>query len=270
MPQVDVLIPTFNRAASLGISLTSLAFQTFPKLNVIISDQSPLNTVNNSDEIKGIVRLLINKGHRVNIFRNIPRQGLAQNRQFLLDKSEAPYVLFMDDDIVIEEDLIERLMATIEREKCGFVGSAPIGLSYIDDIRPDEQEIEFWNGPVEAEVVEPQSKKWERAKLHSAANIYHLQNKLRLSSANQKIYRVAWIGACVLYDRLKLIESGAFEFWRDLPEEHCGEEVLAQYNVMRLHGGCGIIPSGSFHLEVPTTVPNREFNAPSLIFQKKQ
>jgi hypothetical protein len=44
---------------------------------------------------------------------------------------------------------------------------------------------------------------------------------------------VAWISACVLYDRQKLLEAGGFEFWRRLPRYHSGEEVLVQNLLVR-------------------------------------
>jgi hypothetical protein len=31
---------------------------------------------------------------------------------------------------------------------------------------------------------------------------------------------------------------------------------------MRRYGGCGLIPSGAYHQEAPTTVTNRKFDIP--------
>jgi hypothetical protein len=68
----------------------------------------------------------------------------------------------------------------------------------------------------------------------------------------------------VIYDREKLLEVGGFSWWDQLPPEHAGEEVLAQFLLLRKYGGCGILPSGTYHLQLPTLVPNREVNATSL------
>ena len=73
---------------------------------------------------------------------------------------------------------------------------------------------------------------------------------------------MAWVGGCVLYDTAKLRATGGFEFWRDVPKEHAGEDVLAQLRVMKRYGGCGLIPSGAYHQEVQTTVTNRNFDIP--------
>jgi len=44
-----------------------------------------------------------------------------------------------------------------------------------------------------------------------------------------------------------------------------GEDVLAQLRVMDLNGGCGLIPSGVYHLQFPTTIPDRLVDAPKYL-----
>jgi hypothetical protein len=68
-----------------------------------------------------------------------------------------------------------------------------------------------------------------------------------------------------MYDRAKLVAVGGFNFWRDLPSEHCGEDVLAQQRVMARFGGCGLLPSGVYHQELPTTLEDRRVNAPLVL-----
>jgi hypothetical protein len=68
-----------------------------------------------------------------------------------------------------------------------------------------------------------------------------------------------------MYDTEKLLECGGFEFWKDLPEQHCGEDVLAQLRVMKKFGGCGILPSGAYHQEVETSINDRKINAPQFL-----
>ena len=40
---------------------------------------------------------------------------------------------------------------------------------------------------------------------------------------------------------------------------------MAQIRVMERFGGCGLIPSGAYHLELPTTVPHMLVDAPNLL-----
>ena len=49
---------------------------------------------------------------------------------------------------------------------------------------------------------------------------------------------------------------GGFTFWPRLPRYHSGEEVLVQNLLMRRWGGCGMVPSGTYYSQVPTTVLN--------------
>src|SRR5205823_11512291 len=115
---------------------------------------------------------------------------------------------------------------------------------------------------VQPEEITPESPQWDRHRLHNAANLYHVQQRLGLTPDRQRTYKVAWVGGCVLYDTAKLRAAGGFNFWPDLPPQACGEDVLAQLRVMARYGGCGLIPSGVYHQELPTTVPDRSVNAP--------
>ena len=64
--------------------------------------------------------------------------------------------------------------------------------------------------------------------MDSAANAWHVQERLGLKPSSPLLYKVAWIGGCVMYDVAKLWDVGGFGFWTQLPPEHCGEDVLAQ------------------------------------------
>jgi GT2 family glycosyltransferase len=265
MHAVDVLVPTCDRMPALAITLTTLVAQTLPSFRVLVSDQSERYDVADAEEVRAVARLLRLHGHRVDITKHLPRRGMAEQRQFLLAEARAPYALFLDDDVLLEPGVIARMLHAIREEQCGFVGCAVIGLSYLQDVRPDEQQIELWEGPVRPERVVPGSPKWRRHRLHNAANLYHVQQRLGASPERQRKYRVAWIGGCVLYDTTALRDCGGFEFWNELPREHCGEDVLAQLRVMARYGGCGLLPSGAYHLELPTTIPDRRTDAPKVL-----
>lgn len=259
---LDILIPTFERPAALAITLTSLIAQTHADLRIVVSDQSTRAASFDAPEVMAAVRVLRARGRAVELHRHLPRRGLAEQRQFLLDNARAPYCLFIDDDVILEPDLVERLWLTIVEEGCGLVGCGLIGLSFIDDVRPHEQAFELWEGPVEPEVVTPGGPAWERHKLHNAANLHHLARRLGLAPGARLRYKLGWAGGCVLYETEALRDAGGFEFWEELPAMHAGEDVLAQLRVMARRGGCGILPSGAYHQELPTTVAERAVDAP--------
>ncbi len=262
MPDVDVLIPTFARPGALAVTLTSLIGQRFSAFRVIVSDQTEQFDAAAVPEVAAAVRVLRARGREVDVAKHLPRRGMAEQRDFLLARARSPYALFLDDDVILEPGVLGRMLTAIREEQCGFVGCALVGLSYLRDVRPQEQTIEFWDGPVRPERVLPGTPEWDRHRLHNAANLYHVEQALGLAPDTTRRYRVAWVGGCVLYDAAKLRACGGFTFWKDLPRDHCGEDVVAQIKVMARYGGCGLLPSGVYHQELPTTVVDRRVNAP--------
>ena len=262
---IDVLVPTCDRPAALAVTLTSLLGQTLRPARVVVSDQGELLPAAEAGEVVAVVRALRHHGVDVTLTRHLPKRGLAEQRQFLLDQAEAAYALYLDDDVVCAPTLLARLHTGMTRARCGFVGSAVIGLSYLDDVRPHEQRFERWDGPVRPERVAPGTPEWERHRLHNAANLAHVARDLGLTDGDVVLYKVAWIGGCVLYDVAKLRAVGGFGFWTSLPPGHCGEDVVAQQRVIAEYGGAGLLPSGAYHQELPTTVVDRSVDAPHLL-----
>lgn len=265
MKLISLLIPTYNRPDALAVTLTGLAFQNEKSFDVIISDQSEEGLLSGHASLQTAIRLLEMRGHKVEVLRNMPFRGMAQQRQFLLEHSKSAFSLYLDDDLLLEPYVLGNLKRVIEEEEVGFAGSAVIGLSYLNDIRPDQQRIEFWEEKVLPETILPFTEQWNRYKLHNAANILHVQEKFKIRQEEPRKYKVAWIGGCVMYHTEKLLDVGGFEFWKSLPEKHCGEDVLAQLRVMKKYGGCGVLPSGVYHQELETTIPDRRLNAPEYL-----
>jgi glycosyltransferase involved in cell wall biosynthesis len=265
MKRTTILIPTYNRPAALAVTLTSLCYQTDADFEVVISDQSSDLDIEKDASVQAVIHLLRVRGHRVRVFRNLPARGIAQQRQFLLEQCDTPYCLYLDDDLILEPYVLGNLRRVLQQEGIGFTANAVIGLSYRDDHRPHQQHIEFWDGPVQLEVVRPRSPEWHRYPLHNAANLWHVQQRYGITPDAPRTYKVAWAGGCVFYDTAKLREVGGFSFWEALPASHCGEDVLVQLRMMKKYGGCGVLPSGVYHQELKTTVPDREINAPEYL-----
>ena len=265
MALIDILIPTYKRKTGLAITLTSLLGQSFTDFDVVVSDQSEDDdTCLDSIEISTLARALRWHGHGVKLLRHLPRRGMAEQRHFLLAQSSAPYAHFLDDDVLLDPPVLERMLRVMQAEQCGFVGCPATGLGYLDDVRPHQQDIELWEGPVTPEPFEPEHLPWHRHLVNNAANPLHLEQQLVKGNAAVR-YKVAWVGgANVLYDRAKLLDVGGFSWWERLPPEHAGEEAVAQFLLVRKYGGCGILPSGTYHLGLPTNVEDRRRNATEL------
>ncbi|CAN5142514.1 glycosyltransferase family A protein [soil metagenome] len=251
MAAVSVLIPTYERPESLVMTLSGVASQTVADLQVVVSSQGR-HGAEDSPVAQAMARVIEARGGSVEWHHREPR-GIAEQRHFLLDRAEADHALFLDDDIFMEPFVIEHLLSVLQAETCGFAGAFPAGLTFVDDVRPGQQNIELWEGPVQPEMVEVEGAGWERWHLHRAANLYHVAQKLALPHGEFLRYKVAWVGSCVLYDRKKLLEVGGFSFWKELPRYHKAEDIVVQNLLMRRFGGCGVVPSGTYHAEIATT-----------------
>lgn len=253
MATIDILLPTYNRLSSFIMTLTGVAMQTMRDLHLIVADQSQERT-GDSQVVQTLRRIIEARGGSVEWYRRPPIHGIAEQRDFLLKRATGQNVLYLDDDVFMEPWVIEKLLEVLKSERCGFVGAFPAGLSHRDDVRPQQQIVEYWDGPVRPEAIDPGSPQWERWQLHRAANLYQVSQSL--PPGEFRLYKVAWIASCILYDRAKLLEIGGFSFWPRLPRYHSGEEVLVQNLLMRRWGGCAIMPSGTYYSQVPTTVLN--------------
>lgn len=244
----------------LATTLAGLAGQRGVAFRLVVSDQSDQGASFDTPAASSLLRVLRLQGREVHVTRHLPRRGMAEHRAFLLARASTDYVLFLDDDVWLEPGALARLHAAITELGCGFVGAAVQGLSYLADRRPHELEpYEEWGGPPVPELVEPGAPAWQRWTLHNAANPTHLAE--RVPPGQWRAYKVAWVGGCVLYNRHALTATGAFDFWPQLPAEHSGEDVLAQQRVMARFGGAGVLPTGAYHLESPTTIPDRQVDA---------
>ncbi|MHA7238423.1 glycosyltransferase family A protein [Arthrobacter sp. TMS1-12-1] len=262
-PELDVLIPTAGRPAELAVTLAGLAAQD-GAFRVTVSDQTDGEAASfEQPAVRAMVRVLEAQGRPVRLGRHVPRRGLAEHRNHLLGLAAAPLVLFLDDDVWLEPGTLDRMSRALRVAGCGFVGSAVQGLSYLDDHRPDERsELALWpDDAVRPERIRSGAEGFARWPLHNAANLAHAAADLAIPPGGWRLYRVAWVGGCVLFDRAALVDCGGFDFWDQLPPGHAGEDVAAQWRVMERYGGAGIIPSGAVHLEAPTTVPDRGTDA---------
>lgn len=267
-PELDVLIPNYGRAAELAVTLSGLAAQDGPAFSVIISDQTDGAPAWEQPAVAAMARVLEAQGRPVRLERHLPRRGLAEQRDFLLRQATAELVLFLDNDVWLEPGMLARMTAAIREAGCGFIGAAVQGMSFLEDVRPGEQQpFELWNGPVQPERIRRSDARFARWQLHNAANLTHIAADLDIPDGGWRLYKIAWAGGCVLYRKNMLLDCGGFDFWQELPPGHAGEDVVAQLKVMERYGGAGILPSGAVHLESPTTVTDRSTEASDVVLR---
>lgn len=126
---LEILIPTYRRAMALAATLTGLFGQTFRGFDVIIADQTPDNARDASGELTTLKRAFENRGQRVAHYRCAERRGMAEQRHFLLDQASAPYVLFLDDDLLLEPEVVGRMLDAIREQGCGV---PPSGVYHLE------------------------------------------------------------------------------------------------------------------------------------------
>ncbi len=271
--EVDVLIPTKDRPLELAVTLAGLAAQSGPTLRVVVSDQSEGAPSFDTPSARTLMRVLRYRGVDVELLRHLPRRGMAEHRAFLLAQATAPAALFLDDDVWLEPGVLARLRRALGDLRCGLVAAAMQGLSHVDDRRPAQcAPFRTWDGPVEPETIVKDGPAWSRWTLHNAANGVHLAEDAGLDAPGASVppperyvpYRIAWAAGCVLFDRAALVDAGGFDFWDEMPEDVHGEDVLSQQRVMAHRGAAGILPSGAYHQESATTIPDRGVSAVDL------
>jgi hypothetical protein len=120
------------------------------------------------------------------------------------------------------------------------------GLSYLGQVRPAQETIEFWDGRVRRKPCGP------AAGLGAASPAQRGQpvpRAVALKAGEGDAPATGWPGsAAACCSTRQAARRGGFGFWQRLPAQHCGEDVLAQLRVMERYGGCAILPSGAYHM----------------------
>lgn len=269
---LDVLIPTRDRASALAVTLTGLLSQDL-SARLVLADQTPGTSSAEQPEIASLIAVMRRHGWEVEVdHRDGVGRGVTEQRQHLLDRAERTYVLMLDDDVLLERWVLRQLIEAMDVLGCGFVGMAHAAASYLDDVRPHELEtFELWpGGKVEPERIRKGDPAWERWRLHNAANVQHLLDRLpsgALDARGWVAYKVAWVAGCVLFRADALRGVGGFSFWADLPPNLRGEDVVTQLQVAERTGGAGLLPSGAWHLELPTSIEDRSVDAYAAVLE---
>jgi glycosyltransferase involved in cell wall biosynthesis len=113
--KVSIMIPTYNRAEMLRKCLESCLVQTYPNLEIIVSDNaSPDNT---RDVMKEYL-----KDERVKYYRQDKNIFGEQWKRLLYEYAQGDYgILLPDDDYLINKDHVAEAMHLIHRHRVNYV-----------------------------------------------------------------------------------------------------------------------------------------------------
>jgi glycosyltransferase involved in cell wall biosynthesis len=103
---VDVIIPTYNRQDQIQECIESIISQTIKPQKIIIVDSS---------EVKTLKSILSRKYHDDMIDYMTSDKGLTRQRNAGIKRSTADYVLFLDDDIVLQPDFINQSLLALKK-----------------------------------------------------------------------------------------------------------------------------------------------------------
>lgn len=114
---ISVVIPTYNRGAAIGATVESALSQDVApeEVEIIIVDDG------STDDTLSILQSLYGQNPRVRLFL-IPNAGVANARNFGLEKARGEFVAFLDhDDLWFPQKLEKQLEAIKRSEKIGVV-----------------------------------------------------------------------------------------------------------------------------------------------------
>jgi cellulose synthase/poly-beta-1,6-N-acetylglucosamine synthase-like glycosyltransferase len=147
MRSVAVCIPTRNdqnEPGKIHFPLVSLAMQTYQDFSVYIRDEG-LRDIFADKNMRLILNLLEQKNIPIHYVRTQERKGAAFARRMLFETiQDEPLVLWLDDDMVVEPDVLTNLVSEIQsNQSVGFVQAVK---QELDPFRKYHNDINVLNG----------------------------------------------------------------------------------------------------------------------------
>lgn len=108
MPKVSVIIPVYNVEAYLAECLDSVIHQTHQDMEIICIDDA------STDHSMDILQEYAHKDARIMILKNTRNQRQAYARNRGLDMASGEYVLFVDSDDFIDQNLVTKALSVAD------------------------------------------------------------------------------------------------------------------------------------------------------------
>ena len=141
--QVDILLATYRGAAYIEEQIDSILSQTYPHFRILIRDDASEDSTQNILE-----RLASRYPEKICLISNEKNSGVKGNFSELMNHSDAPYVLFSDQDDIWLPGKIESSLKLMKRNENKYGIDTPL-LVHTDlkVVRSNLTEISpsFWN-----------------------------------------------------------------------------------------------------------------------------
>jgi len=139
MKKISVIVPVYNSAKTIEKCLNSILNQTSPVFElVIVNDGS-------KDESEEIIKKYQEKYDNIQYYFK-ENSGVAETRNYGIEKATGDYILFVDDDDYIEQNLVEICNKYVEQD----IELIKFKLKRVDE---NEKIIEKVDGPTFEEVT---------------------------------------------------------------------------------------------------------------------
>jgi len=113
--EVSVVIPTFNREKDLESTLRQILGQTISPKEVIVVDDS--DTDNSEKLIQKLKPFFLEKCIDLIYLRNTKERSSAAARNLGADHAKAEILLFMDDDVILNETYFKKMLEIYDNEE---------------------------------------------------------------------------------------------------------------------------------------------------------
>src|SRR3989339_1589132 len=115
-PLISIGIPTYNRPDGLRRTLTEITGQTYPNLDIIVSDNA-----SSGEDTENIVREFMRNDQRIRYFKQITNLGVHPNFQFVLAQARGEYFMWAADDDWRKANFIEELYQKLSGDSCAVI-----------------------------------------------------------------------------------------------------------------------------------------------------
>lgn len=140
MERISIHISSRDRHSEVSLLLQSLRTQCYQAFDVCLLDDSSGTPVVNCYFIMSLVQRLQLEGHGVRIIRNDFSRGVCAARNKLIDSdpwNDNPLVLRLDDDVILEPNYIEKLVAGLDKGFDAVSGVVPL-LAHPESVRENK------------------------------------------------------------------------------------------------------------------------------------
>jgi cellulose synthase/poly-beta-1,6-N-acetylglucosamine synthase-like glycosyltransferase len=131
---LTMIIPTYNKAKTVGKTIRSLENQNYKKLKIIVIDDG------STDNTKSVVKKLMKLYKNITYFKK-SNTGKASSLNFGLRKVTTPYFGFIDSDTYISKNVLKKMMSYFDKNIACV--TAAIRPSKAENILEKIQKIEY-------------------------------------------------------------------------------------------------------------------------------